>query len=156
LPEDFKNRIQAIPIATNSDLDDVITWNGATSGLYTAKLAYRCLVLRSRAVNNETKWSWLMKLKGQEKVKFFTCLDFHNQLPTKLLLYDPRLVSSPVCSRCNQRDEDGFHCIQNCVMSRKIWSDVGLDNAVQIDCDSHANWIMQLGGNEEGLLFISM
>jgi hypothetical protein len=41
------------------------------------------------------------------------------------------------------------------MMSRKAWSDVGLDNTVQIDCDSLAGWIIQLGGNEEGLLFMS-
>ncbi|KAJ6933083.1 hypothetical protein NC651_008487 [Populus alba x Populus x berolinensis] len=39
--------------------------------------------------------------------------------------------------------------------SRKTWSGVGLDNTVQIDCDSLAGWILQLRGNEEGLLFMS-
>jgi len=62
-------------------------------------------------------------------------------------------LGAPV--RRNQRDGEGFHCLKKCMMSRKTWSDVALDNTVQIDCDSLAGWIIQLRGNEEGLLFMS-
>ncbi|XP_041025298.1 uncharacterized protein LOC121265677 [Juglans microcarpa x Juglans regia] len=125
---DEAGMITRIPVSQCGSRDKQI-WKCTKNGIFTVRSAYhmqidleeskkaQCSVNRS----DHDKWSvsWSLKLPNAEKVFFRKAC--HEGLPTKLKLYQRKVVDNPMCPICDQSEETVEHALWSCVAARDVW-----------------------------------
>uniref|UniRef100_A0A803QJN9 Reverse transcriptase domain-containing protein n=1 Tax=Cannabis sativa TaxID=3483 RepID=A0A803QJN9_CANSA len=124
-PADF-DRILAIPLSL-FPAEDVLIWNGTTSGCYTVKSGYQFAV--SLADSHETNtsttldswWTKFWKLKLPSKIRIFVWKVFHNALPVASELHRKHIAETPFCPLCKVHKETLNHALFFCTRAKDVW-----------------------------------
>lgn len=111
IPIATRDRLRALPMCLNSQVQDSYTWIGNLDGIYTTKDGYYWLNRHHfvRDSSNTISWSWLWHIVAPEKLKFFLWTALHTSLPTRSLLCKRGMLHSDTCPRCNQATETILH-----------------------------------------------
>ena len=103
------------------DIEDTITWTISTSGVYSAKSAYKAQFLGASSFPfTAVVWNtW-----APPKCSFFAWLAVQNRLWTADRLAIRGWPHQPVCQLCRNQPETGRHMLFECRYSKRIWTDV--------------------------------
>ncbi|GAU48967.1 hypothetical protein TSUD_188140 [Trifolium subterraneum] len=145
----------AIPCIVN-DLPDIWTWNNPSSGIYTAKDAYRWL-LEPSPVNNNNGWQWIWRLQLPASIQFFVWQFLHESIPTKDVLHHRQVCISNLCPRCLLDTETIDHCLFLCGDSVDIWNMCGLHSIPSsIQGVDRMTWCKQFGRKHGNIILVTL
>ncbi|GKV13012.1 hypothetical protein SLEP1_g24089 [Rubroshorea leprosula] len=110
LPQELLAQMQAIPIATNTTLEDNFSPSSAL-----------CL-LRDLPTTKDCTWSWIWKVVTLPKIQFFIWLLSHCRLKSLAFLHRLNISPSPNCPRCHDAEETIDHIFRGCPLSIHLWN----------------------------------
>ncbi|GLT87976.1 hypothetical protein SLE2022_060240 [Rubroshorea leprosula] len=120
LPQELLAQMQAIPIATNTTLEDNFSWIGSSNGNFSPSSAL-CL-LRDLPTTKDCTWSWIWKVVTLPKIQFFIWLLSHCRLKSLAFLHRLNISPSPNCPRCHDAEETIDHIFRGCPLSIHLWN----------------------------------
>jgi hypothetical protein len=112
---------------------DKLIWRGNSSGLFSVRSAYHLEKERrsrdsgessSASISSET-WRRIWNLKVPGVVRNFIWRMCHNLLPTKVNLFQRKIVPDTLCPMCGIEPETSGHIIWNCDSSKAVWMECG-------------------------------
>ena len=107
-----------------SDQVDLLVWEAAPGGDYTAKAGY--LLLSAGVVQREAVWWWrpLWRLKCPAKTKLFMWCVLNNKVPTWDVLHKRSFQGPSWCVLCKRELETSLHLFVTCCYSIEVWREV--------------------------------
>lgn len=63
------------------------------------------------------------------------------------------MISSSICTRCEEHEETVFHCIRDCRFSRAIWSRLGFNDPDFFAADCVVDWLKELTQGSNSIAF---
>lgn len=152
LPLDIKLDIQSVYL--NYLSPNILIWNHAPNGTYSAKSAYVWLI-RDLLVNPEpTGWTWIWKLKIPENVRHFVWLTMHESLPTNEFRVQRHISFDGSCQRCGSQRETILHALHDCPRVQTIWNILGFSRSDLFLTNDVSNWLKSHATTENGCLFV--
>lgn len=126
------DEILNIPLRPLHSTDQII-WTATTTGQYTVKSNYRTLTaptnisrgnLASTSYHPPPElWRYIWKMHSTPKLRIFLWSACQNALATKSNLYSRHIISTPVCTICNQNvPETVEHIFFYCPWTAGVWS----------------------------------
>ncbi|CAL1375417.1 unnamed protein product [Linum trigynum] len=129
LPDEVE-AIKRIPIGMDN-LEDSWVWYPEKSGAFSVKSAYHLFRTseRNRTGSEDPNhpdctskaWKWLWSLSLPPKIKNFIWRITRNAVATKRNLWFRKVITSPVCTLCEEEIEDVWHCLFGCPHAVLIW-----------------------------------
>ncbi|KAJ3688671.1 hypothetical protein LUZ61_017835 [Rhynchospora tenuis] len=105
-------------------LEDILIWQPAKSGKYTAKEGYNAIVQMQEGINAEQNLLWEGIWKNKiilPRIKFFLWRLINKGLPMAVHMHSRFPNFSPMCQRCYEDNEFDMHCLFFCENSRQVW-----------------------------------
>lgn len=130
----------------NSNVVDTFIWSGRRDGKYTTQAGYRWLLRSQYDVQNfdqHESWLWIWKLPAPEKVQLMCWLVCQAADPTASLLHHRGMLQSPICSRCRFGLESILHCLRDCDLPKKVWTELGFHDVAFFSNTDPRSWIRQ-------------
>ncbi|KAJ3704591.1 hypothetical protein LUZ61_008296 [Rhynchospora tenuis] len=124
-PHQVQQIIQG-PNKPNMDgtLEDILIWQPAKSGKYTAKEGYNAIVQMQEGINAEQNLLWEGIWKNKiilPRIKIFLWRLINKGLPMAVHMHARFPNFSPMCQRCYEENEFDMHCLFFCENSRQVW-----------------------------------
>jgi ribonuclease HI len=123
------DQICSIPI-TNTDHDDIISWQGTKDGVYSVRSGYQAIMEWQHNSQNQStssnyednpKWKKLWKLSVPPKQLHLIWRILNNAIPVKEKLHKRGIRCVPLCPHCNTSLETMDHIFLDCDWARKVW-----------------------------------
>ena len=121
LPNQVKNFLRQHSFTAWGECEASWAWKANESGIYTTSSGYKWLQNLINAPSAGGSWTWIWKLKGSEKCRFFVWQLLHAALPTASFRFHRKLTDSELCPRCMNGVENIGHCLRDCTDSRRLW-----------------------------------
>lgn len=71
----------------------------------------------------EDMWKKLWRLDVLGATKHFVWKATNNILPTRVNLWQRKIVEDPLCPICKMEEEDGMHALWNCPAAMDVWGE---------------------------------
>ncbi|GKV18865.1 hypothetical protein SLEP1_g29190 [Rubroshorea leprosula] len=126
VPAEIVEKIRAIPLSRNSQLEDGDFWASSMDGLFTVKSAYQLLQApRNFAYHSTDSWNWIWKLHCAERIRLFVWLLVRGRVLTNSVRFARHMAPSPLCPRCESSNETPIHLLRDCFYAKTVWSLLG-------------------------------
>ncbi|XP_062175976.1 uncharacterized protein LOC133881026 [Alnus glutinosa] len=112
---------------------DTPIWQGTTNGQFSVKSAYLLEQSRNNQSRGESSgageevkfWQKLWRVEAPGVIKNFLWRMGNNLLPTKLNLFNKKVVPVPTCPICAQDPEEAIHILWKCKSAMAVWQECG-------------------------------
>lgn len=138
---------------------DLLTWEPALNGTYSAKNAYRWLTHTAKEslappLAHSERWSWIWRLNLPENVKHFVWLVMHDSLPTNHVRFLQHATGDGSCPRCGASAETITHALRDCTHASTVWHTLGHASSQQFFLMDPCHWMKSHATNmHHGSLF---
>jgi hypothetical protein len=114
-------------VILNNASADLLIWEPAISGTYSAKSAYTWLLDKdNNRLHRDSNWSWIWKLQISENIRFFVWLIVHGKIPNNSARFNHHMTNDASCPRCGAAEETILHTLRDCPKAKRIWDMIGL------------------------------
>lgn len=101
-------------------ITDRIVWNPTSHRMFTSKSTYS-LLLNILNTPSDHSWGKIWKLRGPPRGPLLLWLIAHDRLKTRNLLWQRKLLDSPLCDICSIEEETTMHAIRDCRRVTHVW-----------------------------------
>lgn len=115
LPAGILSKLLAVHLTSVCDPDTPV-WRASSTGRFSVSSARR-LLSSPAASTHSSLWSRIWDFKGPTRSSFTLWSSLHEGLPTKLFLWQRRIVSSPFCEHCRDAVQSDLHLLCECSLS---------------------------------------
>ncbi|GLU17744.1 hypothetical protein SLE2022_341000 [Rubroshorea leprosula] len=137
VPAKIVEKIRAIPLSRNSQLEDGVFWANSMDGLFTVKSAYQLLQApRNFAYHSTDSWNWIWKLHCAERIRLFVWLWVRGRVLTNSVHFAHHMAPSPLCPRCDSSNETPIDLLRDCFYAKTVWSLLGFARSEFFTLDS--------------------
>ncbi|XP_074293374.1 uncharacterized protein LOC141620388 [Silene latifolia] len=144
-----QERIESIRLSEHRPRDEWF-WNEEKDGIYSVKSAYRRMagereVLEMGGTSDweKEKWLWnrIWKVPVWPRVKLFFWQLCSEALATRANIASRVRGESSFCSLCNSFFETSLHLFKDCVVAKRVWEGLELNDDEEEGCGQLRDWI---------------
>ncbi|KAL2941204.1 hypothetical protein RDABS01_029554, partial [Bienertia sinuspersici] len=120
LPLSVLKLIQSHELTPNEEVEDLLFWNGATSGGFTIKSVLK-IIRQEDDQPNDDAWEWVWSAPAQNRVKFFLWLVMHDRILSNENRVKRGLSDDRSCPLCHHGYETTLHLLRDYDAAKQIW-----------------------------------
>lgn len=72
-------------------------------------------------VETDNIWEIIWKFKGPMLASLNLWMMLHGGLPTAQFLRKRKMLTSPLCTWCQQNEQSAIHLLRDCFLARRTW-----------------------------------